>query len=66
MKTFDVQAIEFSVPHARAFPFIADPATLPRWTSAFAAVNGGTATLRTPNGEVEIALGGDRSRALRL
>jgi len=56
MKTFDVQSIELSVPRQSAFEFIANPATLPRWTSAFANVTGSTASLRTPNGEVKINL----------
>ena len=56
MKTFDVQSIELSVARQTAFAFIADPATLPRWTSAFATVTGNQARLCTPNGEVEIIL----------
>ncbi|MBI3447429.1 MAG: SRPBCC family protein [Acidobacteria bacterium] len=56
MKRFDVQAIELSVPRATALEFIADPAQLPRWTSAFASVSPGRAVLRTPAGEVAIEL----------
>lgn len=56
MKTFDVQTVELAVPNRRAFAFIADPATLPQWTSAFASVAPGRATMRTPNGEVAIDL----------
>jgi hypothetical protein len=61
MKTFDVQGIDLRVPRDRAFAYIADPARLPAWTSAFASVAGGRAVLRTPSGEVEIALGVDAS-----
>lgn len=57
MKTFDVQGIELRVPRDRAFAYIADPARLPAWTSAFASVAAGRALLRTPSGEVEIGLG---------
>lgn len=61
MKTFDVQGIELRVPRAQAFAYIADPARLPAWTSAFASVADGRALLRTPAGEVEIGLGVDAS-----
>ena len=57
MKTFDVQGIELRVPRDRAFAYIADPARLPAWTSAFASAGAGRARLRTPSGEVEIGLG---------
>jgi len=56
MKTFDVQSIEMNVPRETAFAYIADAAELPRWTNAFASVKGGTAVLRTPDGEVDIDL----------
>ena len=57
MKTFDVQSIELAVPAERAHAFIADPATLPRWTDAFAAVTAdGRAVMRTPAGELEVGL----------
>ena len=56
MKTFDVQGINLQIPQKRAFSYIADPAQLPHWTSAFASVTKGKAVLRTPNGEVEIGL----------
>ena len=57
MKTFDVQTIELKVASAQAFAYIADPARLPEWTSAFTRVRDGRALLRTPKGQVEIALG---------
>jgi hypothetical protein len=56
MKTFDVQGIDLNVPRGRALAFIADPAQLPQWTSAFARVTPGRAVLRTPGGEVSIDL----------
>lgn len=56
MKTFDVQSIELEVPSERAFAYLADPARLPEWTSAFASVQKGRALLRTPKGETEIDL----------
>lgn len=61
MKTFDVQGVDLRVPRDRAFAYIADPARLPAWTSAFASVADGRAVLRTPSGEVEVALGVDAS-----
>lgn len=56
MKSFDVQGIDLNVPRDRALAFIADPAQLPRWTSAFASVTPGRAIMRTPQGEVSIDL----------
>jgi hypothetical protein len=56
MKNFDVQGIDLNVPRDRALAFIADPAQLPAWTSAFAAVTPGHAVMRTPAGEVTIDL----------
>lgn len=56
MKTFDVQSIELQVPSERAFAYLADPARLPEWASAFARVRDGRALLRTPQGEMEIEL----------
>ena len=56
MKTFDVQGISLQISQKRAFSYIADPAQLPQWTSAFASVTNGKAVLRTPNGEVEVGL----------
>jgi hypothetical protein len=56
LKTFDVQSVELEVASERAFAYLADPARLPEWTSAFARVQDGRALLRTPEGETEIAL----------
>jgi len=56
MKHFDVQGIELTVPQSKAFAFIANPAQLPRWTTAFASVTPGRAVMRTPGGEVMIDL----------
>ena len=56
MKRFDVQGIDLQVTAAHAFAYIADPTRLPRWTSAFAAVEQGRATMRTPGGQVEVDL----------
>lgn len=57
MKNFDVQGIDLFVPREKAFSFIADPAQLPIWTSAFASVAKGRAVMRTPSGEIDIELG---------
>lgn len=56
MKTFDVQSVGLSVSAARAHNFIANPANLPKWTSAFAAADARTATMRTPAGAIDIKL----------
>ncbi len=56
MKCFDVQSIEIGVAADTAFAFIADAQMLPRWAQAFAKVENGRALLRTPNGELSIAL----------
>jgi hypothetical protein len=56
MKTFDVQSIGIRAPASRTFDFIAEPANLPAWTSAFKSVDGGKALLETPQGAVEIDL----------
>jgi hypothetical protein len=56
MRLHDSQSIEIGVPAERAFAYIAEASTLPEWTAAFTAVDGRTATLRTPRGEVEIGL----------
>jgi hypothetical protein len=55
-KRFDVQAIEIHVSREAAFQYVADPKTLPEWTSAFKSVGDGRASLETPNGAVEIGL----------
>jgi hypothetical protein len=56
MKSYDVQSVVFGVAAERAFQLIADPQQLPRWTNAFAAVQGSRATMRTPQGEVDVEL----------
>ena len=61
MRRFDVQGIELNVPRTDAWAFIADPAQLPRWTSAFASVTSPSAIMRTPNGEVMVDLAVDAS-----
>lgn len=56
MKLFDVQGIELHAANDGVFAYVADPAHLPAWTSAFATVANGKALMRTPQGEVEIDL----------
>ena len=63
MRTYDVQTIEIECAADRVFDYLADPANLPEWTSAFKAVSGRRATLATPEGSVEISL---EVRASRL
>ena len=56
MRIHEVRSIEIEAPYERVFPFIADPANLPRWAHAFQSVEGTRARLQTPNGTVEIDL----------
>jgi len=56
VKSFEVQGIELRVPREQAFACIADPARLPSWTRAFAAVRDGRARMRTPQGEIDVEL----------
>jgi hypothetical protein len=56
MKTYDVQSVSLHVSRKQAFAFISDARCLPRWTSAFAAVDGKRALMRTPAGEVLVDL----------
>ena len=56
MRSFDIQGIDLAVPRSKAFAFIADPAQLPEWTSAFCSVTAGRAVMHTPSGEVTIDL----------
>lgn len=56
MQTYDVQSIRIAVPADQAFAYIAKPENLPRWTNAFATADLAQARMRTPAGEVEIAL----------
>ena len=59
----DLQGIELPVDHGEAFDLIADPFQLPRWTRAFSEVDGGSAVMRTPAGEVTVALRVDADRS---
>lgn len=56
MKTYDVQEVEIAVPARRAFEWIADPARLPDWTSAFESADHRSAVVRTPKGSLSIGL----------
>lgn len=56
MTTFRVESVRLGTTLEKAFPYIADPQNLPRWTHAFKAVRDGKAILETPAGAVEIGL----------
>lgn len=56
MTSFDVQGIEIGAPAGAVFAYVADPARLPEWTSAFRSAGNGRAVLATPRGAVEIRL----------
>lgn len=56
MKRFDVQGIAINALAKQSFQFIADPDNLPQWANAFASINGDSALMVTPAGEVEVSL----------
>lgn len=56
MKRFDVQGIAINTSAKQSFQFIADPDNLPQWANAFASINGDSALMVTPAGEVEVSL----------
>jgi len=56
MKRFDVQGIAINASAKQSFQFIADPENLPQWANAFASINGDSALMVTPAGEVEVSL----------
>jgi uncharacterized membrane protein len=56
MDTHRVESIRVKAPAKKAFSYIANPANLPEWTSAFKSVKNGTAVMATPLGSVEIQL----------
>ncbi|HEV8699684.1 MAG TPA: SRPBCC family protein [Candidatus Polarisedimenticolia bacterium] len=63
MRTFDVQSVGIERGAEDVFAYLADAATLPRWTSAFKTVSGGRATLMTPGGSFDVGLEVRASRA---
>lgn len=56
MKTFDVQSVGINRPAGAVFDYIANPANLSQWTSAFSRADGASADLMTPHGSVAIRL----------
>jgi hypothetical protein len=56
MKTFELQSIAINAPFEKVFGYVAEAGNLPEWTSAFETVFDGRASMRTPNGAVEVAL----------
>ncbi len=56
MKTHDVQSISISASADAVFGYVANPANLPLWTSAFAIADASNALMRTPSGEVSVKL----------
>jgi len=55
-QNFDVQSIGIDVDYRKAFDFIAKPENLPLWTKAFSIADSQSATMVTPNGEMDIEL----------
>src|SRR5262245_29725015 len=56
MKTYDIQSIRIEAPRRRLFEYVADPANLPRWASAFEHADAHSARLKTPQGVTNIEL----------
>jgi Polyketide cyclase / dehydrase and lipid transport len=56
MRYFDVQSIGIEATAKHVFEFIAEPANLPRWTSAFHRADENSAEMLTPQGAVSIKL----------
>lgn len=56
MKTFDVQATLIDRPASAVFDYVAQPANLPKWTSAFTRADASSADMTTPNGTLSIGL----------
>lgn len=56
MERYDVQSIEMNVSFDEAFAFLSDDSQLPRWTNAFASVQGDRAIMRTGGGQVTVTL----------
>ena len=55
-KNFDVQSIGINANHKEVFEFVAKPENLPLWTKAFTKADNKSATMVTPNGELNIKM----------
>lgn len=64
MKRYDVQSIEIDAPFEAVFTFLSDDHNLPRWTHAFASVEGDRAVMRTPAGERTVGLDTHATRSV--
>jgi hypothetical protein len=56
MDSYKVESIGLKTTAERALSYIANPANLPEWTSAFKSVKNGRAIMATPSGSVEVGL----------
>lgn len=56
MNTYRIESIRLKVPARKAFSYVANPANLSKWTSAFKSVKNGQAVMATPLGSVEVEL----------
>jgi len=61
---FDVQSIGINLRSNLVYDFISNPENLPIWTNAFTNVNGTSAIMVTPMGELEIKLETVASKSL--
>ena len=55
-QNYDVQSIEIKVHPDEVFAFVADAKNDPRWSIGITEVDGNTATLETPNGEMKVGI----------
>ena len=56
VKNHDVQSVNIQTSVNEAFEYLSNPLNLPNWTGAFKKVDGQSALLLTPRGEIKIGL----------
>ncbi|MCK0192602.1 hypothetical protein [Arenibacter sp. F20364] len=56
VKNHDVQSVNIQTSVSEAFEYLSNPLNLPNWTGAFKEVDGQSALLLTPKGEIKIGL----------
>ena len=56
MSSYEVESIEIAVEPSKVVEYISRPENLPHWTEAFSRADQASATMKTPNGRMEIGL----------
>ena len=56
MSSYEVESIEIAAEPSKVVEYLSKPENLPHWTEAFSRVDGASATMKTPNGGMEIGL----------